>query len=87
MPAVSRSKMLHAKTTLHASLNKKYSSRSNLKVGVIMDAYTIHYLDSVRNENNYEWSELLNANSNPLLARAYASWKYRLKSNLTLNVL
>lgn len=84
---VSRSRMLHGKTTLHTSVNKKYSARSNLKVGFIVDAYGLNYLDSVQNENNLDipMTELLNAQNNPLMLRAYGSWKYRIKANLTLN--
>jgi hypothetical protein len=84
---VSRSSMLHGKTTLHASINKKYSAKSNLKVGVVADAYFINYLDSVQNELNLTqpMTELLNAQNNPFMLRAYASWKYRLNSVVTLN--
>ena len=84
---VSRSKMLHGKTTLHASLNKKYSARSNLKVGFITDTYFVNYLDSVQNENDLTqpMTQLLNAQNNPLMIRGYASWKYRLNSVVTLN--
>ncbi len=85
---VSRSRMLHGKTTLHASLNKKYSARSNLKYGLIIDAYGLNYLDSVQNERDLTqpMNVLLNAQTNPLMARAYTSWKYRLTSKITTNV-
>ena len=82
---VSRSKMLHGKTTAHASLTKKFNSRSTLKTGLITDFYMINYHDSVRNERDFTWSELLNAQSSPLMLRAYGSWKYRLSANMTLN--
>jgi len=82
---VKRSDMQHGKTTFHGSLNKKFSSRSNLKVGVIADMYKLNYLDSVRNEIDSTWSEILNTQSSTFMARAYASWKYRITSMLTLN--
>jgi hypothetical protein len=84
---VSRSQMLHGKTTIHASLNKKYSARSNFKVGLIADAYFVNYLDSVQNELNLAqpMTELLNAQNNPFMVRGYASWKYRVNSVVTLN--
>ncbi|MFT7591492.1 MAG: hypothetical protein ACI9UJ_001415, partial [bacterium] len=84
---VSRSEMLHGKTTIHTSLNKKYSARSNLKVGLIADCYFINYLDSVQNELNLTqpMTQLLNAQNKPFMVRAYASWKYRINSMLTLN--
>lgn len=82
---VSRSRMLHGKTTAHGSITKKFSPRSSLKSGVIVDVYGINYLDSVRNERDFTWSELLNNKSNPFMARAYSSWKYRINSNVTLN--
>ena len=82
---VSRSKMLHGKTTMHASIMKKYSSRSRLKAGVIVDGYFINYFDSVRNERDLTWSELLNTQANPFMARAYATWKYKLTTRTTLN--
>lgn len=84
---VSRSEMLHGKTTVHASLNKKYSARSNVKVGLIADAYFVNYLDSVQNELdlNEPMRELLNAQNNPFMMRGYVSWRYRLNSVVTLN--
>lgn len=84
---VSRSEMLHGKTTMHAFLNKKYSARSNLKVGILADAYFVNYLDSVQNELDLTepMRELLNAQNNPLMMRAYVSWKYRINSVVTLN--
>ncbi len=84
---VSRSEMLHGKTTIHASLNKKYSARSNVKIGLLADAYFVNYLDSVQNELNLTqpMTELLNAQNNPFMMRGYVSWKYRLNSVVTLN--
>ncbi|MBO6516367.1 MAG: TonB-dependent receptor [Bacteroidia bacterium] len=82
---VKRSDMEHGKTTFHGSLNKKFSSRSNLKLGLITDLYKLNYLDSVRNEQDFTWSELLNTTDGSFMGRAYASWKYRLTSLLTLN--
>ena len=80
---VSRSQMLHTKTTGHFSINKKFSARSTLKAGLIADLYQINYLDSLRNEQNYTWSELLNHRGNEYMLRAYASWRYRITSTLT----
>jgi len=84
---VSRSEMLHGKTTVHASLTKKFSARSTLKGGLIVDGYFINYLDSVQDERDLTkpMTELLNAQNRPLMARAYGSWKYRITSMLTLN--
>lgn len=82
---VKRSDMEHGKTTVHGSLNKKISARSNVKVGLIGDLYSLNYLDSVRNEKDLTWSELLNTNEKPFMVRAYGSWKYRITSLLTFN--
>jgi hypothetical protein len=82
---VSRSKMQHTKATAHIYLNKKYSARSNMRVGLIADAYGINYFDSVRNERDFSWSELLDYKGSEFMTRGYISWKYRLNSRLTMN--
>jgi len=78
--------MLQSKTTLHSVLNKKFSARSALKAGVILDAFDINFKDSTRNENalTETWVELLDSDDKPLMFRTYASWKYRLTEKLTM---
>jgi len=82
---VSHSEMQHSKTTAHVYLNKKYSARSNLRVGLIADAYNFDYFDSVRNERTFIWSEQLDYQGSEFMTRGYVSWKYRLNSRLTMN--
>ncbi|MCB9262095.1 MAG: carboxypeptidase-like regulatory domain-containing protein [Flavobacteriales bacterium] len=81
---VLRSDMMHGKSTFHASITKKYSSKSVLKYGFIADLYQINYLDSVRNERTYQWSEHLNYKGNAFMTRMYANWKYRLNARTTI---
>lgn len=83
--SVSRADMEHSKTTAHVYLNKKFNARSNLRIGLITDAYRIDYFDSARNERTYAWTEQLNYQGSELMTRAYTSWKYRLTSRITLN--
>ncbi|MFT4521088.1 MAG: hypothetical protein ACI8ZN_000012 [Bacteroidia bacterium] len=83
---VSRSKMFNNKSTLNADINKKFSARSVLKVGVIADLYHLNYDDSLRSEVfPYDWTILLNNTSQDAMARTYASWKYKWFSDLTVN--
>ena len=83
---VLRSNMYEGKTALHIALNKKFNARSRLKIGVIGDYFTVNYLDSSRNEFDFDsWQRKLDANDQTLMLRAYASHKYRITTNLTMN--
>lgn len=82
---VLRSNMYEGKTAVHFAMNKKFSARSRLKVGVIGDFNRVNYLDSSRNEYVENWQRKLDAKQGNSMYRAYASFKYRLLSNLTLN--
>lgn len=78
--------MIQSKVTLHSVLNKKFSARSSMKTGIIIDANNVNFHDSTRNENALEetWVELLNSNDKPIMFRTYGSWKYRFTSKLTM---
>lgn len=79
------STMFEGKTSMHWALNRKYSARSRLKVGLMGDLFTVNYQDSSRNEYSPAWRKQLDANESNAMVRAYASHKYRLSSNLTMN--
>jgi hypothetical protein len=83
--AVLRSRMYEGKTAAHLSLNKKFSARSRLKVGAMVDIFSVNYLDSSRNEFVENWVRKLDAKDQTTMLRAYASHKYRLTSDLTMN--
>ena len=82
---VLRSRMFEGRTAVHWALNKKFSARSRLKLGVMADLYHVDYIDSSRNEYVENWVTKLEANDNSQMLRTYASHKFRLTSNLTMN--
>ncbi|MBI1306566.1 MAG: TonB-dependent receptor plug domain-containing protein [Bacteroidetes bacterium] len=84
MPVL-RSTMTHSKTTAHVYVNRKLSARHNFRIGVITDVYQLNYFDSVRNEQTYLWSKHLNYQGGEWMGRFYASWKFRITADLTLN--
>lgn len=82
---VLRSRMYEGKTAIHFSLNKKFSARSTLKLGTMGDLFKVNYLDSSRNEYIPNWQRKLDAKESNFLARVYASHKYRITTDLTMN--
>ncbi|NNJ55240.1 MAG: TonB-dependent receptor [Bacteroidia bacterium] len=82
---VLRSRMFEGRTALHWALNKKFSARSRLKLGLMADMYQVNYIDSSRNEYVENWVTKLDAKDNSQMIRTYASHKFRLTSNLTMN--
>ncbi len=85
MYSVLGSSSFEGKTSAHWALNRKFSARSRLKLGVMGDLYNIDYQDSSRNEYSPTWNKKLNAKESNTMLRVYASHKYRLSSNLTMN--
>jgi hypothetical protein len=85
MYPVLRSRMFEGKTAVHWSMNKKFNARSRLKLGIMADMFQVNYIDSSTNEYVEDWKTKLNANDRSLMFRMYASHKYRLLSNLTMN--
>lgn len=74
------------KNTLAASL--KYSNKLNSKHRIILGAEYKHFFYNMLDENYFKqeekWKENINLNKNAGLFEAYASWKYRIASNLTM---
>ncbi len=83
--SVLRSRMYEGRSTLSIALNKKFSARSRLKLGLTGDLFYVNYLDSSRNEYIPNWERKLDAKEYSGMLRAYASHKYRLSTNLTMN--
>ncbi len=82
---VLRSRMFEGKTAAHWALNRKFSARSRLKLGLMGDLYHVNYIDSSTNEFKENWVTKLDADDYTTMVRAYASHKYRLTTNLTVN--
>lgn len=80
-----RGYMIEGKTAAHLALNKKYSSRSRLKIGFMFDGLRINYSDSNRGEYVNTWVNKFQSQDFQTLSRAYASHKFRITSDLTMN--
>ncbi|MBK8562889.1 MAG: TonB-dependent receptor [Saprospiraceae bacterium] len=70
--------------TVSSFLNKKYSARHTLRVGVIGELFNVK--NSVRDrETRPDWATLRDFDGNMGLLQAYAQSQYRLNEKLTLN--
>ncbi|MFY0644816.1 MAG: TonB-dependent receptor [Bacteroidia bacterium] len=82
---VLRSRMYEGKTAFSLALNKKFSIRSRLKLGLMGDLFFVNYLDSSRNEFIPNWQRKLEAKEYSYMLRAYAAHKFRINAKLTMN--
>jgi hypothetical protein len=75
-------------TSVHWFLNKKYSARHILQVGLIGDLYHIDYIDSSRQYpvTRQDWQYRNNFVGNTDLLQAYVQYKYRPSDNVSVTI-
>ncbi|MFN7013720.1 MAG: carboxypeptidase-like regulatory domain-containing protein, partial [Bacteroidia bacterium] len=72
------------KATLHALINKKYSSQLTVRSGIMSD-YMSFNIENKRYYPNDSVRTILNSDGNTFLNRAYTQAAYKFSSKLTLN--
>ncbi len=78
-----RGRQSEDKISFSTQYKQKINSRNNFSLGVIVDQYTIDYLDSVKNTDIQEFQETINTRANMSLYRAYAQWQHRFSDQLS----
>lgn len=78
-----RSRQSEDKMSFSTQYRQKINSRNNFSLGVIIDRYSIDYLDSVMNSDIQEFQEIVNTRANMTLFRAYAQWQHKFSDQLS----
>jgi len=78
-----RSRQSEDKISFSTQYKQKINSRNNFSLGVVVEHYTIDYLDSVKNTDIQEFQEIINTKANMQLYRAYAQWQHKLNDRLS----
>jgi hypothetical protein len=78
-----RSRQSEDKISFSTQYRQKINSRNNFSLGVIIDRYSIDYLDSVMNSDIQEFQEIINTRANMMLYRAYAQWQHKFSDQLS----
>ncbi len=78
-----RSRQSEDKLSFSTQYRQKINSRNNFSLGVIIDRYSIDYLDSVMNSDIQEFEEIVNTRANMMLYRAYAQWQHKFSDQLS----
>ncbi len=78
-----RSRQSEDKISFTTQYKQKINSRNNFSLGIIIDHYSIDYLDSVKNTDIQQFQETINTRANMSLYRAYAQWQHKLNDRLS----
>jgi len=72
-------------TVAHWYINKKFSAKQTLKLGIVNNYYSVGFLDSSRQypPSRQDWQQRLNYNGGTDLVELYAQYKYRPNDVLT----
>lgn len=74
------------KTTWHNNLNYKLGNRHTLRLGLLSDAYNLHYLDSNFIEPLQTWEFRNHYRGNAFMIQPYAQWKVRASSAMDIHL-
>ncbi|WP_066630349.1 TonB-dependent receptor [Labilibacter marinus] len=74
------------KSTVYGSIkyNNKFSAKSTLSAGLNYSQFFYDMRDNDWNSEDERWERLLNFKENEGFVQSYASWKYRLNTELTM---
>ena len=71
------------KLSFSTQLRKKISAEDNVSLGLIIDNYSIAYLDSVKDRDYNRFLTTTDINGNMMLYQAYAQWQHKTGGRLT----
>ncbi len=72
------------KYSFTSTLNKKFSARNSIRIGITGDLYNVHYADSFRYSTSF-FLNLTDFNVTCLLFQTYAQWQHKFTDLLVLN--
>lgn len=71
------------KLSLSTQLRKKFSASDNASVGIIIDNYSIMYLDSIFDKDYNQFLTYTDIDGKMMLYRGYAQWQHKFGGRLT----
>jgi hypothetical protein len=79
-----RSRQSEDKVSFSTQYKQKVNSRNNFSLGVIIDLYSIDYLDSVKNTDTQKFEQTINTTADMSLFRTYAQWQHKFSDLLSV---
>lgn len=80
-----RNNFIESTISGNLSFNKRFSTKSQIKIGVIAKLLAFNYYDSVFKKNDNAFRILRNDEGDALLTQPYINWQYRPTNTLTFN--
>lgn len=71
------------KLSFSSQLSKKISGSDNVSLGLVIDNYSIVYLDSILNKDYNRFETFTDIDGKMMLYRAYAQWQHKIGGRLT----
>lgn len=68
------------------SINKKFSKKNILKLGLSSDFYLFDFKDSIDNAGNQDWLVRWNYTGTAFMLRPFIQWKHNFNQNTTMNL-
>ena len=78
-----RQNQVENKLSFSTQLRKKFSSSDNASLGIIIDNYSILYLDSIFDKDYNRFLTYTDINGGMMLYRGYAQWQHKFGGRLT----
>ena len=75
-----------SKYSLNFSLTHKFSAKTSMKTGLLLDLVQYSFIDSNLIESINQWDRRLDAKESAMMLQPYAQLKYKPSDNLTFNV-
>jgi hypothetical protein len=77
-----RSNQSENKFSFSTQLRKKFSSQDNISIGLIIDHYSITYLDSMMNSDLNRFTTTTDISGGMMLYQAYIQWQHKFGSRI-----
>jgi|WetSurMetagenome_2_1015567.scaffolds.fasta_scaffold01434_3 hypothetical protein len=78
-----RSNQTENKLSFSTQLRKKFSAEDNLSIGLVIDNYSIFYLDSINDRDYNRFITTTDINGKMMLYRSYLQWQHSFGSRFT----
>ena len=76
---------VESKISFSSVINTKFSAKSTLKNGVIVDVIGVNFKEEVLSKTFGKWIDIVNFNGSSNLVQAYTQWSYKINKSLLLN--
>lgn len=73
------------KISLNSTLNTKFSAKSSLKNGVILDLMNTNYKEEIYSSYQQTWLPIVDFSGSSVLLQAFSQWRYKFSNKMILN--